>query len=199
MWRTRLPRAIGFSWVWSGLILPAALALPLMAQSQTYGLGRAAKADEIKAWDSAISPDGHELPAGSGSAIEGGKIYAAKCAGCHGKTGREGPNDVLVGGQGTLNTEKPVKTVGSYWPYATTVWDYINRAMPFDKPGSMTAGEVYAVTAYVLSLNNIIREDEVMNAKTLPQVKMPNRNGFIGDPRPDWEGPHTRRPEAPRQ
>lgn len=183
----------------AGSILAAALVFPLIGQSQTYGLGRPAKPDEITAWDSAISPDGRELPAGSGTAAEGGRIYAAKCAACHGKTGREGPNDVLVGGQGTLNTRKPVKTVGSYWPYATTVWDYINRAMPFDKPGSMTADEVYAVTAYLLSLNNIIHEDEVMNAKTLPQVKMPNRNGFIGDPRPDWESPHTRQPDAAKQ
>ena len=184
---------------WFLPILAVAISAPLWAQSPTYGLGRAAKPDEIKAWDDAIHPDGRELPAGSGAAVEGGKIYAAKCAACHGKTGVEGPNDKLVGGQGTLNTKKPVKTVGSFWPYSTTVWDYINRSMPFDKPGSLTADEVYAVTAYVLSLNHIIREDEVMNAKTLPQVQMPNRNGFIGDPRPDWESPHTRAPESPKQ
>lgn len=189
-----MARAIGFR-----VILSMVIVLPLVAQPQTYGLGSAAKADEIKAWDSAISPDGRELPTGGGTAVEGSKVYAAKCAACHGKTGREGPNDVLVGGQGTLDTTKPIKTVGSYWPYATTVWDYINRAMPFDKPGSLTSNEVYAVTAYLLSLNKIIHEDEVMNAKTLPEVKMPNRSGFIGDPRPDWESPHTRRPaEAKR-
>jgi mono/diheme cytochrome c family protein len=168
-------------------VLAMSLAWPLAAQSPTYGLGRAAKPDEIKAWDLAISPDGKELPAGSGSSAEGARIYAANCAACHGKTGKEGPNDVLVGGQGTLNTNKPVKTVGSYWPYATTVWDYINRAMPYNKPGSLTSDQVYAVTAYLLSLNGIIKEDAVLNAKTLPQVKMPNRNGFIGDPRPDWK------------
>src|SRR5271167_3424183 len=125
------------------LALVASLAGPLAAQSPTYGLGRTPKPDEIKAWDFAISPDGKELPPGSGSAVEGAKIYAANCAACHGKTGKEGPNDVLVGGQGTLNTNKPVKTVGSYWPYATTVWDYINRAMPYNKPGSLTADQVY--------------------------------------------------------
>jgi cytochrome c len=157
------------------------------AQSPTYGLGRAPRSDEFQSWDIAIGPSGKELPPGSGSAVEGSKVYAAKCAACHGKTGKEGPNDVLAGGQGTLNTNKPVKTIGSYWPYATTVWDYINRSMPYDKPASMSSGEVYAVTAYLLSLNGIIREDEVMNSKTLPQVKMPNRNGFIGDPRPDWK------------
>jgi cytochrome c len=170
-------------------LLILSCALPLAAQSPTYGLGHTPKPDEVKAWDFAISPDGKELPPGSGSATEGAKIYASQCAGCHGKTGKEGPNDVLVGGQGTLNTNKPVKTVGSYWPYATTVWDYINRAMPYNKPGSLSADEVYSLTAYLLSLNGIIKEDAVMNRKTLPQVKMPNRNGFIGDPRPDWKSP----------
>jgi len=184
---------------WFLPILIAAVVLPTYAQSPTYGLGRPASLEEIKAWDDAIHPDGRELPPGSGTAVEGAKVYAAQCAACHGKTGTEGPNDKLVGGQGTLNTKKPMKTVGSFWPYATTVWDYINRSMPFNKPGSMTADEVYAVTAYVLSLNKIIREDEAMNAKTLPQVKMPNRDGFIGDPRPDWESPHSRAPETSKQ
>ena len=161
----------------------------LTAQSPKYGLGRAPTLDEIRAWDVAISPDGKELPTGTGTVADGSKVYAAKCAACHGKTGKEGPNDVLVGGQGSLSTAKPVKTIGSYWPYATTVWDYINRSMPFDKPGSLSADDVYAVTAYLLSLNGIIREGDVINAKTLPQVKMPNRNGFIGDPRPDWGSP----------
>jgi len=168
------------------VLVAAALGLSLPAQSTTYGLGRAPKPGEIEMWDIAISPDGKELPRGSGTAIEGGKVYAANCAACHGKTGTEGPNDVLVGGQGSLNTKKPVKTIGSYWPYATTVWDYINRSMPYNKPGSLSADEVYAVTAHLLFLNGIIRKDELMNAKTLPQVKMPNRNGFIADPRPDW-------------
>ena len=178
-------------WFSARWVLATGLAWPLVAQSPTYGLGRAARPDEIKAWDFAISPDGKELPPGSGSAAEGARIYIASCAACHGKTGKEGPNDVLVGGQGTLNTNKPVKTVGSYWPYATTVWDYINRAMPFNKPGSLSADQVYAVTAYLLSLNGIIKEDAVMNAKTVPLVKMPNRNGLIGDPRPDWKSPSS--------
>lgn len=168
------------------LVATLCLTLPLAAQSPTYGLGRAPSQDEIKSWDMAVGPEGKELPPGSGSAAEGAKIYAAQCAACHGKTGKEGPNDVLVGGQGTLNTSKPVKTIGSYWPYATTVWDYINRAMPYNKPGSLKPDEVYSLTAYLLTLNGIIKEGDVMNAKTLPEVKMPNRNGFIGDPRPDW-------------
>ena len=168
--------------------LVIAFAVPIVwAQSPQYGLGHTPSSAEIKAWDFAISPDGKELPPGSGSAAEGAKIYAAQCASCHGKTGREGPNDVLVGGQGTLNTSKPVKTIGSYWPRATTVWDYINRSMPFNKPGSLSADEVYSLTAYLLWMNEIIREDEVMNAKSLPLVKMPNRDGFIPDSRPDWK------------
>ncbi|MBI3667680.1 MAG: cytochrome c [Acidobacteria bacterium] len=161
--------------------------LPLLAQSPTYGLGRTPAADEIKTWDSAIGPDGKELPPGSGTAAAGREIYAAKCASCHGRTGKEGPYDVLVGGQGTLHSKKPLKTIGSYWPFATTVWDYINRAMPYDKPGTLTADEVYALTGYMLFLNGVIRENDVMNAKTLPQVRMPNRHGFIPDPRPDWK------------
>ncbi len=176
------------------LILLPALTLPLPAQSPNYGLGHKANPEQVKNWDFAISPDGKELPPGSGTAAEGSKVYAAQCASCHGKTGKEGPKDVLVGGFGTLNTEKPVKTIGSYWPYATTVWDYINRSMPFNKPGSLTADEVYAVTAYLLSLNDIIKPSEAMNAKSLPQVRMPNRNGFIGDPRPDWKSPSTDSP-----
>ena len=171
------------------LLCTALVAPAIWAQSGGYGLGRAATSDEIKKWDIAIGPDGKELPPGSGSAAEGREIYASRCASCHGKTGREGPNDVLAGGQGTLNTSKPVKTVGSYWPYATTVWDYINRAMPYNRPGSLSASEVYAVTAYVLFLNEIVPEHEVLNAAMLPKVKMPNRNGFVGDPRPDWEHP----------
>ena len=104
---------------------------------------------------------------------------------CHGPTGTEGPQDVLAGGQGSLATAAPRKTVGSYWPFATTLWDYINRAMPFDHPSTMTADEVYATTAYVLFLNGIVGERDVLDEKTLPQIKMPNRNGFTADPRPD--------------
>lgn len=164
-----------------------AFRLSLSAQSPTYGVGRAPAADEIRAWDSAIGPEGRELPPGSGTAAAGREIYATRCASCHGPTGKEGPFDVLVGGQGTLHTGKPLKTVGSYWPYATTVWDYINRAMPSDRPGTLNADEVYALTGYVLLLNGIVGESDSMNARTLPQLRMPNRNGFIPDQRPDWK------------
>jgi cytochrome c len=94
-----------------------------------------------------------------------------------------------VGGQGTLNTDRPVRTVGSYWPFATTVWDYIHRAMPVDSPGSLTPDQVYALTAFLLFRNGIIQETTVMDRESLPKVRMPNRDGFVPDPRPDWKNP----------
>ncbi len=154
-----------------------------------YGLGRRATDEEIHAWDIDIAPDGRGLPPGHGMVKEGAMVYAEKCAGCHGPTGIEGPNDRLVGGQGTLQTAKPVKTIGSYWPYATTLYDYIRRAMPFDAPQSLTADDIYAVTAWLLHRNGIIGEEAVMDARTLPKVRMPNRQGFLPDPRPDVPGP----------
>ena len=166
------------------------------AQSGTYGFGRRPTPEELKAADSAIGPDGAELPPGNGTAVAGRLIYAARCASCHGPTGKEGPNNVLVGGRGSLNTEKPLKTVGSFWPYATTVWDYVNRTMPFDQPGSLSADEVYATTAYLLFLNGIIGEQDLMDARTLPAVVMPNRNGFVPDPRPDTGKGVGRTPKA---
>ena len=161
------------------------------AQSPRYGLGRTPSPDEIRAWDIAVSPDGRGLPPGNGSAAEGKPIYATRCALCHGATGREGPQDILVGGTGTLTTAKPLKTVGSYWPYATTLWDYINRAMPFDHPGTLPPDQVYATVAYVLYLNSIVGEHDRLDANTLAQVKMPNRGGFVGDPRPDIGAAHA--------
>jgi len=160
-------------------------AATVAAQSPHYKVGRPPTPDEIKAWDIAIGPDGRELPAGRGSAERGKVVYAEQCTRCHGATGVEGPEMPLVGGKGTLNTAKPLKTVGSYWPYATTLFDYINRAMPFDRPMVMATDDVYAVTAYLLNINGIIKADEVMDAKTLPAVRMPNRDGFVADPRPD--------------
>jgi len=142
-------------------------------------LGQEVKPEEIAAWDISIPPDGSGLPAGSGPAAEGEAVYNAKCAGCHGVKGIKGPADPLVGGIGTLASKKPVKTVGSYWPYATTVFDYIRRAMPFSAPQSLSNNEVYALSAYILSLNGIITPEARMDAKTLPQVKMPNRDGFV--------------------
>jgi len=157
----------------------------LWAQSPKYGVGRPATAGEIRELGLAIAPDGSGLPEGSGTVAAGHEVFLASCARCHGDKaeGRIGP--ALVGGQGTLATAKPLKTIGSYWPYATTVWDYVNRAMPFDQPGSLKPAQVYAVVAYLLNLNGIIGNDQVMDAKSLPKVRMPNRDGFVADPRPD--------------
>ena len=143
--------------------------------------GRPATAQEVAAWDISIPPSGVGLPAGSGTAKRGEAVYVAQCQACHGPKGVGKPADVLVGGVGSLATEKPVRTVGSYWPYATTLFDYTRRAMPATKPFSLSNDEVYAVTAYLLYLNGIIGENLEMNAQTLPQVKMPNRDGFV-----DW-------------
>ena len=147
-------------------------------QGAVYGLGRAAADADIRKYDVFIPPSGANLPPGSGTAEKGKAIYAAQCARCHGATGREGPEEPLVGGIGSLTTAKPQKTVGSYWPYATTVFDYIRRAMPYVTPHSLTADETYAVTAYLLALNGVIAENDVMNVTTLPKVVMPNRANF---------------------
>lgn len=167
------------------LLIAAAAPAVVRAQSPTFGVGRAARSDEIAVLDIDITPDGRGLVPGSGTAAAGRQVYAARCVTCHGATGREGPHDVLVGGQGSLATPAPVKTVGSYWPYATTVWDYVRRAMPFDHPGTLASNDVYSVTAYLLYLNGIVGERDVIDQTTLPRVKMPNRDGFVGDPRPD--------------
>jgi cytochrome c len=142
-------------------------------------LGRVATPQEVAAWDISIPPSGAGLPTGSGTAKQGEAVYVAQCQACHGPKGVGKPADPLVGGVGSLATAKPVRTVGSFWPYATTLFDYTRRAMPATKPLSLSSDEVYAVTAYLLYLNGIIGESAEMNAKTLPQVKMPNRDGFI--------------------
>ena len=151
-------------------------------QSLTPGpaLGRLASADEVKAWSISIPPSGAGLPAGSGSVQQGLAVYTAKCAACHGEKGAGKPADPLVGGIGSLaKGNAAVRTVGSYWPYATTLFDYTRRAMPPTAPLSLSNDEVYAVSAYLLHLNGIVGSDAVMNAATLPAVKMPNRDGFI--------------------
>jgi S-disulfanyl-L-cysteine oxidoreductase SoxD len=162
-----------------------AASVPLAAQSPTFGVGRPATAEEVRDLGAAIGPDGSGLPEGSGTVAAGRDVFVAQCARCHGPRGQGDVGPTLVGGQGTLRTARPLKTVGSFWPYATTLWDYINRAMPFDKPGLLKPSEVYAVAAYILNLNGIIADTDVMDAKSLPKVKMPNRDGFVADPRPD--------------
>jgi mono/diheme cytochrome c family protein len=151
---------------------------------KTYEVGRPPTPEEIRALGSAIAPDGGGLPEGSGTVAAGREVFAAQCSRCHGPNGEGNVGPVLVGGQGTLATARPLKTIGSYWPYATTLWDYINRAMPFDQPGLLKPPEVYAAVAYLLNLNGVIREDQVIDARSLPKIVMPNRNGFIPDPRP---------------
>ena len=143
------------------------------------GLGVPATPAEIAKADISIAPDGAGLPEGSGTPAQGAQVYAAKCLVCHGPEGAGGINDRLVGGHGTLTTTTPVKTIGSYWPYATTVFDFIRRAMPYPAPHSLTDSETYALTAYLLHLNGVIGADAVMDAKTLPKVQMPNRGNFV--------------------
>ena len=146
-------------------------------------LGRPASPDEIARIDISIPPDGKGLPAGSGSVSQGAAVFAQKCEVCHGANGAGTPSgDRLVGGIGSLNTPMPLKTVASYWPYATTVFDYIRRAMPITNPQSLQNDEVYAVTAYILSIDNIVPKDAVLDAGSLPKVQMPNRAGFV-----NWE------------
>jgi S-disulfanyl-L-cysteine oxidoreductase SoxD len=161
------------------------LASTLAAQSPKYGVGRAPTAAELQEWSISISPEGKGLPPGRGTAADAKELYANRCAKCHGDKGQGRDSVPLAGGKGTLRNPKPLRTVGSYWPYATTIWDYINRAMPFDRPGTLTAGEVYSLTAYVLYLNDLAKENDVIDAQTLPKIQMPNRNGFVTDPRPD--------------
>ena len=151
----------------------------LSAGEAKYGLGRAPTPEQVKAWDISIGPDGTGLPEGNGTVIEGKDVYARRCQRCHGANAAGGDEGPLVGGKGSLGTAKPLKTVASYWPYATTLWDYVNRTMPYDRPGALTPDEVYAVTAYVLFLNGIVAERDSLTKDTLPRVRMPNRDGFV--------------------
>lgn len=147
--------------------------------TETPNLGRVATSAEVTGWDVSIPPDGTGLPPGRGTSAQGAVVYERKCLNCHGEKGAGQPNDRLVGDHGTLASRTPVRTVGSYWPYATTVFDYVRRAMPYTQSHSLSDDEVYAVTAYLLHLNGIIGEADVMDAQTLPKIKMPNRDNFI--------------------
>jgi len=161
------------------LILAAFLALASSAAfAQTLNVGKPIEPDEIRAWDISILPDGTGLPPGSGTPEQGAPIYVQKCFMCHGENGKGGVNAALVGGGPLTGMESP-KTIANFWPYATTLFDYVRRAMPWQQPRSLTNEEVYALTAYILALNKLIGENDEMNAKTLPKVKMPNRDGFI--------------------
>jgi S-disulfanyl-L-cysteine oxidoreductase SoxD len=159
--------------VWGGVFFAS-------GPPETPKLGKPITPEEIAAWDITIGPDGAGLPPGRGTAQQGEAVYVAKCVACHGEKGAGKPYDALVGGKDTLVApQAPVRTVGSYWPYATTVFDYVRRAMPFAETKSLTSDELYAVTAYILHLNGIVGETDAMDAETLPKVRMPNRDGFV--------------------
>jgi S-disulfanyl-L-cysteine oxidoreductase SoxD len=164
--------------------------LSASAQAQHhYGIGRVATPAEVDGWNIDIGRNGENLPLGSGSVSHGHEIFDQQCAACHGAKGEGGVGDRLVGGQGTIATPKPVKTVGSFWPYAPTLFDYIRRAMPQNAPQSLGNDDVYAVSAYILNLNGLLPADATLDARTLSAIKMPNRNMFIEDPRPDVKNP----------
>ncbi len=152
-------------------------------QPTRYGFGKEATLAEIEAWNIDVSPSGEGLPPGLGTVRQGAEVFAAKCATCHGPNGTEGPRDRLVGGQNTLKRPRPIKTVGSYWPYATTLYDYTYRAMPFDEPGSLEPDEVYSLVAFILHMNELIEEDVVIDKNSLPEVAMPARDRFVPDDR----------------
>ena len=163
-----------------------------LAQTPAYNRGRTLTEEEIRAWNIDIDVEGKGLPPGSGTAQDGAKLFAQKCAVCHGPTAEGGLAKRLLGGKGSLTSNKPIKTIGSFWPYATTLWDFINRAMPASQPGSLRPDEVYALTAFLLFRNEVIQEGDVMDAKTLPKIQMPNRNGFFPEV-PLWK-PGMKRP-----
>ena len=169
----------------AALAAPAGPVAGLHASPTRLGIGRPAAPEILAAWDIDVRADGGGLPPGHGGVRDGAVLFGARCAACHGANGEGGSADALAGGRGSLATAKPVRTVGSYWPYATTLFDYIRRAMPFDAPQSLSADETYALSAYVLHLNGLVPADTVLDAGTLPKVAMPNRNGFTGDVRPD--------------
>ena len=172
------------------MLAAVALACATSAQAQSsYGIGRPATPAEIAGWNIDIDREGHNLPPGNGTVSHGREMFDLQCAACHGAKGEGGVGDRLVGGQGTLATPNPVRTVGSYWPYASTLFDYIRRAMPQNAPQSLSNDDVYAVSAYVLNLNGLLPADATLDARTLPAVKMPNRSMFVGDPRPDVKNP----------
>ena len=168
-------------------LLAGVVAFPALAAEPThFGLGATPTPEQIQAWSMGARPDGQGLPAGSGSVKDGDDIYANACATCHGTFGEGVGRYPRIAGEGKLTGERPEQTVGSYWPFATTLFDYINRAMPFPAPHMLPVELVYAVTAYVLNLNGLVDDDFVADKDSLPKVKMPNRDGFIWkDPRPD--------------
>ena len=171
----------------NGFVIAASclLASQSIAADDEPQLGENVSSADLMNVDYTIMPNGDGLPDGSGTAVAGAEVYQQNCLACHGAGGKDGVNNVLVGGHGSLTTDSPQKTVGSYWPYATTLFDYVRRAMPYLSPGSLTDDEVYAVTAYILYMNDIVDENTRIDAETLPDVKMPNRDNFVWAYAPD--------------
>ena len=179
--------------VWAALLGILLMAVPVGAGE--LGLGRAASKDEIAAWNRDVMPDGRGLPAGAGSVLEGDEIFAESCAACHGDFAEGVDNwPKLAGGIGSLDQDRPLKTVGSFWPYLTTAWDYINRTMPYGDAQTLTPDEVYAVLAYILYSNDLVDEDFILNRENLAEFEMPNRNGFFVDDRQQAEIPEFSQP-----
>lgn len=164
------------------LLFTAATLAALVSSAFAVDFGRAPSAEELRLWSIDVLPNGRGLPVGSGTVSEGRAVYADNCAACHGDNGADGVKDRLVGGRGSLTTSAPLKTVGSFWPYSTTLFDYVQRAMPYQAPGSLSVNDTYAVVAYLLGLNGILPTDGRLDQDSLPQVRMPNRDGFIPEP-----------------
>jgi S-disulfanyl-L-cysteine oxidoreductase SoxD len=169
----------------SKTLFAGAVVLALISPVLAYDFGRPPTPAEIALWDIDVRADGKGLPPGSGTVAKGEQVFAENCAACHGDKGVGGMKDRLAGGQGTLVSNAPVKTVGSFWPYATTLFDYIHRAMPYQAPGSLSNDDTYAVAAYILSLNGILPVDGKLDRDSLPKIKMPNRDGFVPEPKFD--------------
>lgn len=163
-------------------------ALPSNAPAR-FGFGSEADAERIAMWDIDVRPDGAGLPTGSGTVEQGRQVFQTYCVECHGATGTEGPNDRLVGGPAWTDQVPAVKTIGNYWQYSTTLYDFIHRAMPQMTPGLLSSDQTYAVIAYILYLNEIVPEEAVMDARTLPAVEMPARDRFVLDDRQGGPGP----------
>ena len=160
------------------------------AATETFGLGRPALPEEVAAWDLDVSPDGTGLPEGSGDVMTGEEVYLDNCASCHGDFAEGLDNwPSLSGGEGTLDREDPEKTIGSYWPYLSTVWDYVHHSMPFGNAQTLSADDTYAITAYLLYSNGMVEDDFVLSKENFGEVKMPNAEGFIEDDRAETEYP----------
>lgn len=167
---------------WYSRVLLGAILIVVVSPTHAREFGRSPTPDEITLWDIDVRPDGTGLPDGGGTVAHGKQVYADNCEACHGPNGQGGTYDRLTGGHSTLASDKPIKTVGSYWPYAPALFDYIRRAMPYPAPGSLSVGDTYSVAAYILNLNGLLPDDGKLDKESLPKIMMPNRDGFIPDP-----------------